>query len=151
MKQTITVLAAGLLLAGHVQAGETLSCELKESAGEGTSFAWSHAHGEAEGPDTIPTAIGTIGNTEGPGFTTAITLDGKPVALPPEHAGLIRFGKVYEHGDKVALAYLVERSRDSSASPSELVFLVDASGTVSNLDLQPGNAEPIVGHCNLIQ
>lgn len=151
MKRTITALAAGLLLACSVQASDSLSCQLKESAGEGTAFAWSYAHGGAEGPDTIPTSIGTIGNAEGPGYTTAITLDGQPVALPPEHAGLIRNGKVYEHGDQVALAYLVERASDSSASPSELVLLVSADRTVSEIDLQPGNAEPVVGHCNLIQ
>ena len=151
MRLTITALAVGLLLAGTAQASDSLSCQLKESAGEGTAFAWSSAHGEAEGPDTISTSIGTIGNAEGPGFTTAITLNGKPVALSPEHAGQVRFGKVYEHGDKVALAYLVERARDSSASPSELVFLVSKDRAVSEIDIQPGNAAPIVGHCNLIQ
>lgn len=151
MKRKITVLAAGLLMVGTAQAGQSLSCQIKERAQEGVAFSWSHAHGEAEGPDTIPTAIGVIGQTEGPGFTTAITLNGEPIAHPPEHAGLVRYGKVYAIDDQVALAYLVERSHDSSASPSELVFLVDASGTVSNLELQPGNAEPVVGHCNLIQ
>jgi len=151
MKRTITALAAGLLLACSAQASDSLSCQLKERAGEGAAFAWSYAHGEAEGPDTIPTSIGTIGNAEGPNYTTAITLDGKPIALPPEHAGLIRNGKVYMHGDQVALAYLVERASDSSASPSELVLLVSADRTISEIDLQPGNAEPVAGHCNLIQ
>lgn len=105
MKRTITALAAGLLLAGTAQASESLSCQLKESAGEGIAFAWSYAHDEADGPNTIATSIGTIGNVEGPNFTTSITLDGRPIALPPEHAGLIRFGKIYEHDNKVALAY----------------------------------------------
>ncbi len=151
MKETITALAAGLLLACSAQAADSLSCQLKQSAAEGTSFAWGYAHGEADGPDTIQTSIGTIGYAEGPGYTTAITLDGRPITLPAEHAGQIRFGKVFEHGEQVALAYLVERKRDSSASPSEIVFLVDPNGTVSNIDLQPGNAEPVIGHCNLIQ
>lgn len=151
MKQSITVLAAGLLLAGHVQASDTLSCQLKESAGEGTAFAWSHAHGEADGPDAIETSVGTIGWAEGPDFTTVITLDGEAIDLPPEHAGLIRSGRVYEHDGQVAMAYLVERERDSSASPSELVFLVRKDRSVSDIHLQPGNAEPVAGHCTLIQ
>jgi hypothetical protein len=151
MKRTITALAAGLLLACSVQASDSLSCQLKESAGEGTAFAWSYAHGEAEGPDTVATSIGTIGYAEGPRYTSLITLDGKPIALPPEHAGQIRFGKVFEHDGQVALAYLVEREHDSSASPSELVFLVDKSGAVSHLSVQPGNAEPVAGHCNVIE
>jgi hypothetical protein len=151
MKATIIALAAGLLLASNAHAGDSLSCQIKKSAAKGTAFSWSYAHGGAEGPDTIQTSIGTIGYAEGPSYTSLITLEGKPVALPHEHAGLIRFGKVFEHGQKVALAYLVERERDSSASPSELVFLLDKSGVVSQISVQPGNTEPVAGHCDLMQ
>lgn len=151
MKQTISVLAVGLLLAGHVHAGDSLSCQLKKSAAKGTGFAWSYAHGGADGPDTILTSIGTIGYEEGPRYTSLITLDGKPIALPAQHAGLIRFGKVFEQGEQVALAYLVERESDSSASPSQLVFLLDKSGAVSQVSVQAGDVEPAASHCNLIQ
>lgn len=150
MKAPIITLAAGLLLAGNAHAGKSLSCQLKERAGKGTAFAWSYAHSEAPGPNTIKTSIGKIGYAEGPNFTTSITLNGRPFVLPPEHAGLIRFGKVYEHGGKVAMAYRVQREIDSASSPSELVFLVDAKGAVHNIELQPGDTEPAKGYCSLI-
>lgn len=150
MKRTIITLAAGLLLVSNAHAGKSLSCQLKKSAGKGIAFAWSYAHSEAAGPNTISTSIGKIGKVEGPNFTTSVTLNGRPIALPPEHAGLIRFGKVYEHGTKVALAYRVQREIDSASSPSELVFLVDAKGAVHNIEIQPGDTEPAEGHCSLI-
>ncbi|MDH5824218.1 hypothetical protein QFW77_14650 [Luteimonas sp. RD2P54] len=151
MRRRISVLAAGLLLAGHVHAGDLLSCQIQESGVEGTAFAWSYAHGVAEGPYVIETSIGTLDSIEGPEFSSVPTLDGEPIVPPPELGGQIRFGKVYELEDRVALAYLVERERDSSATPSELVFLLNKDRTVSDIDLQPGSAEPVVGHCNLIQ
>lgn len=142
--------AVSMLLAGHVHAADSLSCRLKQSAGQGTPFAWSYAHSEADGPSAIETSIGTLAPAEGPNYTTAVTLDGQPIALPAEHAGQIRFGKVFELATGVALAYSVTRDSDSMAAPSQLVVLLDKAGKPIEIQVQPGDTEPDPNHCNLI-
>lgn len=151
MRRICAAMAMCLCVAGTVRAGESLSCQIEREGASGKSFAWSYAHSEAKGRNKLKTSIGTIGRAEGPGYTTALTLNGKPVALPPEYAGVIRFGKVFEQGGGVALAYMVTRQNDSEASPSELVFLLDKSGGVSQIQVQPGNSEQVAGHCYLVQ
>lgn len=165
MKKTMATLAAGLLLAGTAQAADSLSCQLKQdlAAGAGrapkvTEFIWSTAHGGSEPTGPIQTRIGTIHyesgqrNTQwGPMPNDTLTLDGTPLKVPPAVNGVIRFGKAFDYGDRVALAYLAEREDDSSATPSEIVLLLDKTGAVSATDVQAGNAGADPNHCTLVE
>ena len=155
MKTTRTMLAAGLLPAGTAQAGESLSCQVQkdldagaEKAPKVSELVWSEAHGDAGGVGQVATSLGAIAPGED---LKTITLDGHPVQLPEQVAGLLRFGKAYDYGDRVVLAYLVEREWDSSATPSEVVYALDKQGTVAEVDVLPGDAAEAGGHCVLIQ
>jgi hypothetical protein len=155
MTKTMPVLlAAGFLLTGAVQASEGLSCRIHQDlmAGEGqapetTEFIWSTAHESAEQSRAIATSIGEIAPGED---VKSITLNGQPVQLPTEVDGLIRFGKVYDYGDRVVLAYRVEREWDSSATPSEVVYALNKQRAVTDIDLLPGDAVEDGTHCVLI-
>lgn len=154
-KAMITLLAAGLLLAGTTQAAVRLSCEVQRDLAEGGSRAprvselvWSEAHGGGAGPGRVATSIGQIAAGED---LKTITLDGQPVLLPEQVTGLLRFGKAYDYGARIVLAYLVEREWDSSATPSEVVYALDKQGAVTEVDVLPGDAAEAGGHCLLIQ
>lgn len=140
------------------QAIDPLSCRVEQGTLSGASgdpevieFTWSTAHETADPTGPIETAIGRIDQVEGPRFTTALTLNGRPLSLPAELQGLIRFGTVYDYGDRVAMAYLVERADDSSASPSQVVVVLGKDGSVDETEVLAGNAPTIDGHCILIQ
>lgn len=165
MKTTTMVLAAGLLLTGVAQAADSLSCQVQQDleAGAGrapkvTEFIWSTAHGGSEPTGSIQTRIGAIHYTSGQQATQwgqvpndTLTLHGAPLKVPPEVNGVIRFGKAFDYGDQVALAFLAEREDDSSAAPSEVVLLLDKTGKVTETDIQPGNAELDPNHCTLVE
>lgn len=165
MKKTMATLAAGLLLAGTVQADDSLSCRVKQdlAAGAGrapkvTEFIWSTAHHSSEPTGPIKTSIGTLSYTSGrrdtqwgPMPNDTLTLNGMPLKVPAEVNGVIRFGKAFDYGDRVALAYLAEREDDSSATPSEIVLLLDKAGAVSATDIQAGNADIDPNHCTLVE
>ena len=152
MRRCLVLLAAVCLHVGDVVAADGLSCALAKQQEAATTsvqeFLWSTAHGEARPDGAIRTRLGLI--EPGEGSSTSILLDGVPIALPIEVAGLIRFGKIYDRGDQLALAYLVERPDDSSASPSQVALTLDESGQVTSTDLIPGNADPAPGQCRLI-
>lgn len=165
MKTTTMMLAAGLLLAGTTQAADSPSCRVKQdvAAGAGrapkvTEFIWSTAHGGSEPTGPLKTSAGTLSYTSGqrdtqwgPMPNDTLTLDGTPLKVPPEVNGVIRFGKAFDYGDRVALAYLAEREDDSSATPSEIVLLLDKTGAVSATDIQPGNADTDPNYCTLVE
>jgi hypothetical protein len=165
MKKTRTMLAAGLLLAGAAQASESLSClvqkDLVAGAGQApkvTEFTWSTAHGGSEPTGPIKASIGAIHYASGqrdtqwgPMPNDTLTLNGTPLKVPAAVNGVIRFGKAFDYGNRVALAYLAEREDDSSATPSEIVLLLDNAGVVSATDIQPGNADADPNHCTLVE
>lgn len=142
------------LAAGCAQAAEGLSCRVEQDlagadgAPEVREFIWSTAHGGSEPTGAIKTAIGAVGQGEALG---SVTLNGKPVQLPTETRGVIRFGKVYDYGDRVVLAYRVERQDDSSATPSEVVYTLDKSRVVADADILPGSQSEAPGHCILVE
>lgn len=155
MKKTMTMLAAGLLLAGTTQAADSLSCRVQQDLavnGSGTpkvsELVWSEAHGDAARAGRVVTGIGTIAAGDD---LKSITLDGQPVELPAEVKGLLRFGKAYDYGDRVVLAYRVEREEDASATPSEVVYALGKSRAVAEADVLPGSEWEAPGHCVLIQ
>lgn len=132
----------------------SLSCRVQQDLAEGGSKAprvselvWSQAHGEGAGPGRVVTGIGTIAAGED---LKAITLDGQPIRLPAEVAGLLRFGKAYDYRDKVVLAYRVEREWDSSATPSEVVYALNKQRVITEVDVLPGDAVEDGSHCVLI-
>ncbi|MCD9030860.1 hypothetical protein LDO32_03810 [Luteimonas sp. Y-2-2-4F] len=154
MGRAKAALALGLTLGvGSLQAAESLSCRVQQDlegadgAPEVREFIWSTAHGGSEPTGAIKTAIGTIGQGEALG---SITLDGQPVQLPTETRGVIRFGTAYDYGDRVVLAYRVERQDDSSATPSEVVYTLDKSRVVADADILPGSQSEAPGHCILV-
>jgi len=165
MKKTTMTLAAGLLLAGSAQAAEGLSCQVEKdlAAGAGqapkvTEFTWSTAHGGSEPTGPIKVSIGTLYYTSGrrdtqwgPMPNDTLTLNGSPLKVPAAVNGVIRFGKAFDYGDRVALAYLAEREDDSSATPSEIVLLLDKAGAVSATDIRPGNADADPNRCTLVE
>lgn len=149
------LLVAGLLLTATTQAAESLSCQVEKDLAAGADKApkvseivWSEAHGDAGGVGQVATSLGAIAPGED---LKTITLDGQPMRLPEQVTGLLRFGKAYDYGDRVVLAYLVEREWDSSATPSEVVYALDKQGTVTEVDVLPGDAAEAGGHCVLIQ
>lgn len=151
-------LLLGLLVCTFgAQAGPSLSCRIHSNRIQGTAkvpkttdFVWSVAHGADEATGPIRTSIGQIDQGAATGPTTVITLNGRPLQLPASLKGSIRFGRSIDYGDKVALAYLVERGDDSSASPSQVVLLLEPGGTVLETDLLPGTASEPGSHCLLI-
>lgn len=131
MRLSVVVLAVLMLAAVSAQAGENLWCKVKEGkpgsaakAPRTTAFIWNAAHGGETPTPPVATSIGRIGQGEGPGDSTVITVDGKAVSLAPAASGIILFGKIYDFGDKVAVVFLVETATDSSASPSEALVLI---------------------------
>lgn len=151
MKRLIMTSATCILLVGPVYASDSLSCRIKQSGVEGAGFSWTYARPdeEAPGPHSITTSIGTVSSAEGPRYTTALTLNGRPIALPAQYAGVIRFGKIFEFDGGVALAYLVARWEDSQASPSRLVVQLNKAGKPVETQLLPGDNED-ANFCDLL-
>lgn len=155
MKRTTTaLLATGFLLASAAHAKEGLSCRVQQDLAAGpskalkaTEFTWSTAHGSAEEANAVPTSIGDFAPGED---LKSITLDGQSIQLPAEVDGLIRFGKVYDYGDRIVVAYRVEREWDSTATPSEVVYALDKQRAATEVDLLPGDAMENGSHCVLI-
>ncbi|WP_051547350.1 hypothetical protein [Lysobacter capsici] len=156
----LVIVLAGFLGAPPSKAAETasLSCRVHGDQIKGTArapvvaeFIWSAAHGTEEAAGPIKTSIGHIYQGAGTGPATVLTLDGKALRLPAPLAGSIRFGRSIDYGGKVALAYLVEREEDSSASPSQVVLVLGQRGAVLETELLPGTAPSPGDHCVLIQ
>lgn len=159
------MVVACLAACGPALAGSGLSCRIQQDlvAGERkapkvTDFVWSTAHHSAEPTGPIKTRLGTLHYTSGQRQTEwgpmprdTLTLNGRPIAAPPEVNGTIGFGKAFDYGDRIALAYLGEREGDSGATPSEVVLLLDEAGAIVETDIQPGNAELDPNHCTLIE
>ncbi|MCD9125408.1 hypothetical protein [Luteimonas fraxinea] len=153
-KWTVVSVMGAAMFASTAYAGEHLSCQLHAAEGsalEGqpkvTEFLWSTANSVADPTGPIATSIGVIDQGKAVG---SLALDSAPIQLPPELGGLVYFGQAYDYGNRVALAYLVERAEDSSALPSQVVLMLDKTGRVIASDLIPGDAEPAPGQCRLI-
>lgn len=150
---------------GPVLADSGLSCRVHQDTaqGQGTTpavieFVWSTAHHTAEPTGPIKTRLGAIHYTSGQRQTEwgpmprdTLMLNGQPIDAPPEVNGTIGFGKAFDYGDRVALAYLGEREDDSGATPSEVVLLLDKTGAIAETDIQPGNADEEPNHCTLVE
>ncbi|TDK26213.1 hypothetical protein E2F46_06340 [Luteimonas aestuarii] len=143
---------------GAANADEPLSCRIERGELSGASaevvrldFTWSTTHQSTEPTGPIHTSIGLIDQAEGPRYTTAMTLNGRTLAIPAQLTGLIRFGTAYDAGGRVALAYLLEREGDASATPSQAVVVLDAAGNVIESEVLAGDAPASGGHCVLIQ
>lgn len=155
MRAEFASLAAAVLLAGTAQAGTSLSCRVQQDLkGSGSAaprtieFVWSTADDGAKPTGPIKTRIGTIA----PGTDLkSITLNGKPVQLPAQAGGLIRFGKAYDYGNRVVLAYRLERQWDATATPSEVVYALDKTHVVKDIDILPGSEFEAPGHCILVE
>lgn len=127
-----------LAFAASAEAAPSLSCQLQSGQfrGDGggkpkvSEFIWASDHGSATPTGPIRTRIGRIDPVEGRDYKRAIKLDGKPVLLPAEAHSVIGFGKVYDFGGTIALAYLGEREEDSSARPSQIVVVINKAGSV---------------------
>lgn len=159
------VVVACFASSGPALADSSLSCRIQQDlvAGEGktpqvSEFVWSTAHHSSEPTGPIQTRLGTIHYTSGqrqtewgPMPNDTLTVNGRPIDVSPEVNGVIRFGKAYDYDDQVALAFLAERENDSSATPSEVVLLLDKAGKVAATDIQSGNAELDPNHCTLIE
>lgn len=147
-----------LAFAASAEAASSLSCQLKSGQfrvdGGGrpkvSEFIWATGHGSATPTGPIRTRIGRIDPVEGRGNKRAIKLDGKPVLLPAEAHSVVGFGKVYDFGSAVALAYLGERDEDSSARPSQIVIVINKAGSVIDSEVLPGTATKPGSHCLLI-
>jgi len=152
------VLLAGLLIcAFSAEAVRSLSCRVLTGQVTGTAksprtteFVWSGAHGIDDATGPIRTSLGQISQGAGSTAATVLTLDGKPLSLPASLAGSVRFGRVIDYGGKVALAYLVERTEDSSASPSHAVVLLGDRGVLET-DVLPGTAGVPGEHCVVVE
>lgn len=147
-----------LAFAASAEAAQSLSCQLQSGqfkAGGGgkpkvSEFIWATGHGSAIPTGPVRTSIGRIDPAEGRDYKLAIKLDGKPVLLPAEAHSVIGFGKVYDFGSAVALAYLGERDEDSSARPSQIVIVINNAGSVIDSEVLPGTATNVGSHCLLI-
>ncbi|MFL4515587.1 hypothetical protein [Stenotrophomonas pavanii] len=147
-----------LAFAASAGAAPSLSCQLQSGQfrGDGggkpkvSEFIWASGHGSATPTGPIRTRIGRIDPVEGRDYKCAIKLDGKPVLLPAEAHSVIGFGKVYDFGGTVALAYLGEREEDSSARPSQIVVVINKAGSVIDSEVLPGTATIPGNHCLLI-
>jgi hypothetical protein len=144
--------------AASAEAAQSLSCQLQSGqfkAGGGgkpkvSEFIWATGHGSATPTGPIRSRIGRIDPVEGRDYKRAVTLNGKPVLLPPEAHSVVGFGKVYDFGGAVALAYLGEREEDSSARPSQIVIVINKAGSVIDSEVLPGTATNPGDHCLLI-
>ncbi|HHA2431472.1 TPA: hypothetical protein ACOENN_000441 [Stenotrophomonas maltophilia] len=147
-----------LAFAASAEAAQSLSCQLQSGqfkAGGGgkpkvSAFIWATGHGSAIPTGPVRTSIGRIDPMEGRDYKRAIKLDGKPVLLPPDAQSVIGFGKVYDFGGAVALAYLGERDEDSSARPSQIVIVINKAGTLIDWEVLPGTSLNPGKHCLLI-
>ncbi|MEF8764937.1 hypothetical protein [Stenotrophomonas sp. A3_2] len=147
-----------LAFAASAEAAQSLSCQLQSGQfrGDGggkpkvSEFIWASGHSSATPTGPIRTRIGRIDPVEGRDYKRAIKLDGKPVLLPAEAHSVIGFGKVYDFGGTVALAYLGEREEDSSARPSQIVVVINKAGSVIDSEVLPGTATNPGSHCLLI-
>ncbi|HHA2890298.1 TPA: hypothetical protein ACOFCW_000292 [Stenotrophomonas maltophilia] len=147
-----------LAFAASAEAAPGLSCQLKTGQfrvdGVGrpkvSAFIWATGHGSAMPTGPIRTSIGRIDPVEGRDYKRAIKLDGKPVLLPAEVHSVVGFGKVYDFGSAVALAYLGERDEDSSARPSQIVIVINKAGAVIDWEVLPGTSLNPGKHCLLI-
>ncbi|WP_246333378.1 hypothetical protein [Stenotrophomonas tumulicola] len=79
-----------------------------------------------------------------------LKLDGELVLLPTEAHSVVGFGKVYDFGGAVALAYLGERDEDSSARPSQIFIVINKAGSVIDSEVLPGASLNPGKHCLLI-
>ncbi len=147
-----------LAFSASTEAENSLSCQLQSGQfrvdGGGrpkfSEFIWATGHGSATPTGPIRTSIGRIDPVEGRDYKRAIKLDGKPVLLPAEAHGVVGFGKVYDFGSAVALAYLGERDEDSSARPSQIVIVINKAGAVIDWEVLPGTSLNPGKHCLLI-
>ncbi|HEL4235693.1 TPA: hypothetical protein UM516_001977 [Stenotrophomonas maltophilia] len=147
-----------LAFAASAEAAPGLSCQLQSGhfkAGGGgrpkvSKFIWATGHASVPPTGPIRTRIGRIDPVEGQDYKRAIKLDGKQVLLPTEAHSVIGFGKVYDFGGAVALAYLGEREEDSSARPSQIVVVINKVGSVIDSEVLPGTATNPGSHCLLI-
>ncbi|MDX3930948.1 MAG: hypothetical protein QHC77_03270 [Stenotrophomonas sp.] len=147
-----------LAFAASAEAAPGLSCQLKTGqfrvGGVGnpkvSAFIWATGHGSATPTGPIRTSIGRIDPVEGRDYKRAIKLNGKSILLPPEAHSVVGFGKVYDFGSAVALAYLGERDEDSSARPSQIVIVINKAGSVIDSEVLPGTATNQGSHCLLI-
>ncbi len=147
-----------LAFAASAGAAPSLSCQLQSGQfrwdGGGSpnisEFIWATGHGSAIPSGPVRTSIGRIDPAEGRDYKRAIKLDGKPVLLPAEAHSVIGFGKVYDFGSAVALAYLGERDEDSSARPSQIVIVINKAGSVIDSEVLPGTSLNPGKHCLLI-
>ncbi|SDW85729.1 hypothetical protein [Lysobacter enzymogenes] len=154
----LTLLVGLLTCASSAEAAQSLSCRVQAGQVIGTAkvpritqFVWSAAHGTDEATGPIRTSLGQVDQGTGPAPSTVLTLGGKRLALPASLSGSVRFGHVIDYGGKVALAYLVERAEDSSASPSQAVVLLGPGGVVLEADVLPGTAATPGEHCVVVQ
>ncbi|MCI1089525.1 hypothetical protein MOQ21_00790 [Stenotrophomonas maltophilia] len=146
------------MFAASAEAAPSLSCQLQSGQflGEGvgrpkvSAFIWATGHGSATPTGSIRTGIGRIDPVEGRDYKRAIKLDGKPILLPTEAHSVVGFGKVYDFGGAVALAYLGERKEDSSARPSQIIVVINKAGSVIDSEVLPGTATNPGNHCLLI-
>jgi hypothetical protein len=136
----------------------SLSCRVQAGLIKGAAkvpktveFVWGAAQGSDDATGPIRTGLGQIDQGTGSSATAVPTLRGKPLALPAEVAGSVIYGRAVDYGDKVVLAYLVERAEDSSASPSQVVVLLGAKGQVLETDLLPGTAASPGKHCVVVE
>ena len=138
--------------------GASLSCRAQAGLIKGATkapksieFVWGAAQGPDDATGPIRTSLGQIDQGTGSGATAVPTLRGRPLALPAALAGSVLYGRAVDYGDKVVLAYLVERAEDSSASPSQVVVLLGAQGLVLETDLLPGTATSPGKHCVVVE
>ncbi|MBH1421794.1 hypothetical protein JY416_01790 [Stenotrophomonas maltophilia] len=147
-----------LAFAASAEGAPSLSCQLQSGQfrvdGGGrakvSAFIWATGHGSATPTGAIRTRIGHIDPVEGGDYKRMLKLDGKPVLLPAEAHSVIGFGKVYDFGSAVALAYLGERDEDSSARPSQIIVVINKAGSVIDSEVLPGTATNPGNHCLLI-
>jgi len=147
-----------LAFAASAEAAHSLSCQLQSGqfkAGGGgkpkiSAFIWATGHASVPPTGPIRTRIGRIDPVEGRDYKRAIKLDGKPVLLPVEAHSVMGFGKVYDFGGVIALAYLGEREEDSSARPSQIIVVINKAGSVIDSEVLPGTATNSGSHCLLI-
>ncbi len=164
LSRIAVLLALGAGAVGAVEASPprpseaSLSCRVQAGLIKGTAkapraieFVWGAAQGLDDATGPVRTSLGQIDRGTGSSATAVPTLRGKPLALPAALAGSVLYGRAIDYGDKVVLAYLVERAEDSSASPSQVVVLLGVQGQVLETDLLPGTAASPGKHCVVVE